>query len=107
MAVPNNQAPELKFTGHKWNSENEQRLSIADRLWVKLGNKKLTANERLFLLVLLGQKEGFHPSEKFITERTGFSHDTYITTRKKLSDKGFITILPYESITIHIDKIDE
>ena len=40
MAGSNNQAPELKFTGHKWSSENEQRLSIADRLWVKLGNKK-------------------------------------------------------------------
>lgn len=109
MANVNN-APALYIKGSKWKEQNEQRISVADRLLVAIGNKKgLTANDRLLLILLLGQTDDptnpFHPSEKWIRERTGMSHDTYIERRKSLAAKGIITFKEYESITINIDMI--
>ena len=61
-------APELIILGEKWEANNEQRIAVADRLIKAIGtNKKLKANERLLLIILLGQApQGFHVSEKWI-----------------------------------------
>ena len=104
-------APALYINGVKWQEPNEQRISVADRLLVAIGTKKgLTANDRLLLILLLGQTDNpakpFHPSEKWIRDRTGMSHDTYITRRKALAEKGILTLKEYESITINIDALE-
>ena len=104
-------APALYIKGQKWKQQNEQRISIADRLLVAIGNKKgLTANDRLLLIVLIGQTDDptrpFHPSEKWIRDRTGMSHDTYIERRKSLAAKGIIDFKEYESITINLESLE-
>ena len=105
-------APALYIKGQKWQQKNEQRVSVADRIWKELGTMKgLTANDRLLLILLLGQTDDknnpFHPSEKWIRERTGMSHDTYIERRKKLAEKGLIDFKEYESMTVRLDIIDD
>ena len=107
MANVNN-APALYMRGKKWKEGNEQRISVADRLLVAIGTTKgLTANDRLLLILLIGQTDDvtkpFHPSEKWIRDRTGMSHDTYIERRKALAAKGIIEFKEYESITINLD----
>lgn len=106
-----NNAPALYIQGQKWIKENEQRISIADRLLVNIGSKKgLTANDRLLLLILIGQTNDptkpFHPSEKWIRDRTGMSHDTYIERRKSLVEKGIIEFKEYDSITINLNMLE-
>ena len=107
--MPNtNNAPALYMQGSKWKTTNEQRISVADRLLVSIGTTKgLTANDRLLLIILIGQTDDptkpFHPSEKWIRERTGMSHDTYIERRKALAAKGIIEFKEYESITINLN----
>ena len=106
-----NNSPALYIKGSKWREQNEQRISVADRLLVALGNiKGLTANDRLLLILLIGQTNDptkpFHPSEKWIRDRTGMSHDTYISRRKILAEKGIIDFKEYDSITINLDKIE-
>jgi len=104
-------APALYIKGQKWKQQNEQRISVADRLLVAIGNKKgLTANDRLLLILFIGQTDDptrpFHPSEKWVRERTGMSHDTYLERRKNLIAKGIIEIKEYESITINLDSLE-
>ena len=107
----NTNAPALYIKGKKWQESNEQRISVADRLLVAIGNKKgLTANDRLLLILLIGQTDNpakpFHPSEKWIRDRTGMSHDTYIERRKSLAAKGIIEFKEYESITINLTALE-
>jgi len=104
-------APALYIKGQKWVEQNEQRISVADRLLVALGTKKgLTANDRLLLILLIGQTNDptkpFHPSEKWVRDRTGMSHDTYLERRKALAAKGIIELKEYESITINLNAIE-
>ena len=111
MITGKNNAPALYINGQKWKQQNEQRISVADRLLVAIGNKKgLTANDRLLLIVLIGQTDDptrpFHPSEKWIRDRTGMSHDTYIERRKSLATKGIIEFKEYESITINLEALE-
>ena len=55
MITGKNNAPALYINGQKWKQQNEQRISVADRLLVAIGNKKgLTANDRLLLIILIG-----------------------------------------------------
>ena len=71
-----NNAPALYMRGKKWKQENEQRISVADRLLVAIGTTKgLTANDRLLLILLIGQTDDvtkpFHPSatNRIVTKR--------------------------------------
>jgi len=102
-------APELIILGEKWEANNEQRIAVADRLIKAIGtNKKLKANERLLLIILLGQApQGFHISEKWILDRTGMSHDTYLNCKKHLRELGYINYKEYDNITIDIEKIED
>lgn len=104
-------APALYIKGAKWKEQNEQRISVADRLLVKIGTMKgLTANDRLLLILLVGQTNDptkpFHPSERWILDRTGMSHDTYLERRKKLVEKGILEIVDYVSITVRLDAFE-
>lgn len=100
-------APRLDFQGQKWIKDNEQRITVADRLLVSIGKLNLTANERLILILLLGQKEGFRPTETFVRERTGMTHQTYMNARKGLEEKCLIHCEPYKEIVILIDQIEK
>lgn len=103
-----NNSPALYIRGNKWKEPNEQRISVADRLLVAIGTEKgLTANDRLLLILLIGQTDDptrpFHPSEKWIRDRTGMSHDTYISRRKALAEKGILDFKEYDSITVNLN----
>lgn len=101
-------APALYLKGEKWIEENEQRISVADRLMKAIGsNKKLNANDRLLLILFLGQANGFHPSERWVLERTGMSADTYHSCRKKLNKLGYIEYEQYKHIIININALED
>lgn len=108
MSEFNRNAPELIINGEKWEVNNESRIAVADRLIKAIGsNKKLKANERLLLLVLLGQaRHGFHVSEKWVLDRTGMSHDSYLRCRKHLEELQYLSYENYKNITLYIEKIE-
>lgn len=101
-------APELIIKGEKWEVNNESRISVADRLIKAIGtNKQLKANDRLLLIILLGQAiEGFHPSEQWVLDRTGMSHKTYLECKKRLQQLKIIRCEDYKSIIVNIDAIE-
>ena len=108
MTNSNRNAPELIIEGDKWVQEKEQRISVAERLIHAIGtNKKLNANDRLLLIIFLGQASGFHPSEQWIIEHTGMSADTYHSSREKLNKLNYITYEKYKFIKINIENIED
>ena len=108
MSDYNRNAPELIIKGEKWEDKNELRISVADRLIKAIGtNKKLTANARLLLIILLGQAtSGFHISEQWILDRTGMTHQTYLNTKNRLIELGLISQKKYKNIIVNIDAIE-
>jgi hypothetical protein len=57
------------------------------------------------MLVLLGTKEGFKISEKWILERTGLLHASYIKARQALVNRGWLTHEESKGITVNINTI--
>jgi hypothetical protein len=57
------------------------------------------------MIVLVGTKEGFHISDKWICDRTGLQHPSYIKARKALVERGWLTHDPAKGITININAI--
>ena len=57
------------------------------------------------MMVLLGTKEGFNISDKWICERTGLQHPSYITARKALVKRGWLTHEAAKGITVNIKAI--
>ena len=57
------------------------------------------------MLVLIGTKEGFNISDKWICERTGLLHPSYINARKALVKKGWITHEAAKGITVNLSAI--
>ena len=58
------------------------------------------------MLVLIGTKpESFNISDKWICERTGLLHPSYIKARKALVEKGWLTHNPAKGITVNFDVI--
>lgn len=104
--MPNTrQAPVLMFSGEKaQNVPNTYQIpqNLADIIFKKLGNS--SAQLRV-MLVLIGTKEGWSVSEKWILDRTGLQHASYLSARKALSDRGWITLEPSKSITVNFDVI--
>ena len=97
------QAPELKFTGQKPEGQYYAiPQSLADIIFNKLGNS--SAQLRI-MMVLIGTKEGFKISEKWILDRTGLLHASYITARKELVKRGWLTHDEAECITVNFDAI--
>ena len=100
-----NQAPTLKFNGHKNKGQFYQiPQDLADIIFNELGNS--SAQLRI-MMVLLGTKEGFNISDKWICERTGLKHPSYINARKALVNKGWLTHEAAKGITVNINAIYE
>lgn len=97
------QAPELKFTGQKPEGQYYAiPQDLADIIFNKLGNS--SAQLRI-MIVLIGTKEGFKISEKWILDRTGLLHASYITARKALVKRGWLTHDESEGITVNFNAI--
>lgn len=101
-------APKLVFNGAKeQDNENTNQSYIipqklGDIIFKELGDKP--AQLRI-MLVLCGTKEGFAISNKWICDRTGLVQQSYNTALKKIAEMGWITYVPYKSITINYDVI--
>lgn len=103
--MPNlQQAPVLKTIGEKEKDKTYYEIpqKLADIVFNELGNA--SAQLRV-MLVLIGTKPGFSVSEKWILERTGLQHASYLTARKALEKKGWLTCDAAKSITINYDVI--
>ena len=86
------QAPILQFDIEKpEGSNNFYKLpqQLMDAVFAGLGNS--SAQLRI-MIVLIGTKPGFGVSEEWILQRTSLLHSSYITARKALVDKGWITL---------------
>lgn len=100
-----NQAPELSFQGQKDNGQFYKiPQELADIIFTKLGNS--SAQLRI-MLVLIGTKEGFNISDKWICERTGLLHPSYVNARKALVKRGWLIHKPAEGITVNLSAIYE
>lgn len=98
------QAPTLKFNGTKSLGNNFYGIpqDLADIIFRELGNS--SAQLRI-MIVLIGTKEGFNISDKWICDRTGLQHPSYITARKALVKRGWLTHEAAKGITVNIDAI--
>lgn len=97
------QAPELKFTGQKPEGQYYAiPQDLADIIFNKLGNS--SAQLRI-MIVLIGTKEGFKISEKWILDRTGLLHASYIKARQELVKKGWLSHDETEGITVNFNTI--
>ena len=74
--------------------------NVADKVFQELGNS--SAQLRI-MLVLIGTKEGFNVSEKWILERTGLQHASYINARKALINRGWLTLINQTEIIINYE----
>ena len=103
--MPNyNQAPKLKFDKPKPKSPTYYNIpqEIADTIFAELGNS--SAQLRI-MIVLIGTKEDFGISEKWILERTGLQKASYITARKALINRGWLSLEEADTITVNFDNI--
>ena len=102
-------APQLIIEGDKWIEDNELRISVADRLITAIAtNKNLTSNDRLLLIVLLGQAAtGFYPAEKWVLNHTGMDKKTYHRCRQRLIEQGIMDFQEYKYMKIFIDNIEQ
>lgn len=86
------QAPILQFDIEKpEGSNNFYKLpqQLMDAVFAGLGNS--SAQLRI-MIVLIGTKPGFGISEEWMLQRTSLLHASYMTARKALADKGWITL---------------
>lgn len=100
-------APILVVKGRKMGDDMEQPYyaipqDMADILFSLLGDR--SAQLRI-MMVLCGTRPGFVLSEKWMLERTGLTHASYIRARKELSDEGWINYDPHRSITVDYNYI--
>ena len=101
------QAPMLYFNGSKTQDNTTNQTyqipqKLADIIFNTLGNA--SAQLRI-MLVLCGTKEGFSISEKWILERTGLQHASYINARKSLVEKGWLTLINSQKLIVNYDII--
>lgn len=106
--MPNyDQAPRLKYVGDKMQVINiegfAQRSHDLESAIMKGLGPQDTAQLKL-MFVLTANSEGFVLSEKTILERTGLSHAGYINSRRKLIEKGWLT-LDGRTLYVNIDRI--
>lgn len=99
-------APEIHFNGAPPYKINDEWKAILPMSFFKaLGNMNLSANERLFLIVVCSQAEHFKMSEMQVRNLCGFCGATFDNVRKKLRDKGIIKLDEHKSLTINMDEI--
>ncbi len=73
-----------------------------DKVFAELGNS--SAQLRI-MIVLIGTKPGFRISEKWMCDRTGLKQPSYITARKALIEKGWLSLVNNETITVNFKNI--
>ena len=97
-----NNAP--KLVNNKPNTNNFYQLDqqVCDVVFRELGNSSAQIK---IMMVLMGTKSGFGVSEAWIEERAAIGHKTYITARKALIDRGWLTLTPTKWIIINYDVI--
>ena len=101
------QAPILFFNGSKTQDNTTNQTyqipqTLADIIFNTLGNS--SAQIRI-MLVLCGTKEGFSISEKWILERTGLQHASYVNARTNLVERGWLTHINSSKLIVNYDNI--
>lgn len=85
------QAPVIKF-----NKAKPKGLTyvlpqkVMDEIFAKIDGKN--GNAIKLIVVLLGTKEGFRPSTKWLCDRTGMKKTAYYRARDYLADLGIISV---------------
>lgn len=99
-------APILKFNGTKERVKNEQFYKIPQSLADCIFNTLRDSSAQIrIMMVLVGTKEGFGVSEKWIRDRTGISHESYNRARKELVKRNWLSHVKETSITVNYDEI--
>ena len=99
------QAPILRHNGSKNDGKQYYALSqaIMDIIFRELGNA--SAQLRI-MIVLIGTKPNdFRISQQWMLDRTGLSERSYQRARDELVKRGWISHIPYESITVNFENI--
>ena len=108
-----NQAPQLIFNGDKFNTSKgfyQIPQELADIIFNTFSRKPALIR---LMLVLTGTEPGFFLSEKWVMERTGLAHKTYLDLRKQLEDIGWLTcnegkvIVNFDTIYRRIESIPQ
>ena len=89
---------------------NEKNFYQISPLMFKKINEKIPAkngNQRTLLLYLIFQQQNgnFSPAEQTILDNCNMVHSRYNDARKALHESGYITYIPYQSITINYKNI--
>lgn len=97
-------APILKHKGSKQIGIQYYALSqqLMDIIFRELGNA--SAQLRI-MIVLIGTKPDFGVSQQWILNRTGLTERSYISARNSLIERGWLSHIPYHSITVNFDAI--
>lgn len=99
------QAPILEFDKDKssvCSSFSQIPNNVMEIIFQKLGNKVRLMK---IMLVLIGTKEGFAISEKYICQKACLDASNYRKARKELIEMGWITLLPSEAIRVNFSTI--
>lgn len=67
-------------------------------------DKRLTANARLYLIIVSSQSNGFPMAEQTIKNLTGMGGTTFDRTRKLLEELGYITINDRKETIVHLSR---
>lgn len=93
-------ALELKFKTPKKSRDDHYNLprKTMDKVFSKIDGKN--GNAIKLYVVLLGTKEGFHPSLKWIHDRTGMGKTSYYRARDYLVQQGLLEVTDKELIIV-------
>lgn len=103
-----NQAPAIKYNGEKMKDTKKMGKAIRTHelemaLMCGLGAKDMA--QLKIMLFLTGNAEGFQVAEKTICERCNISESGYKTARKKLEEKGWITLNKSKELVVNYNVI--
>lgn len=100
-------APKIRIEGLPLaQRKSDWKMIYPKEFFEALGkDKRLTANARLYLLVVASQADGYPVAEQTIKNMTGMGGTTFDRTRKLLEEIGYITIIDRKETVVHLDKI--
>lgn len=100
-------APKIRIEGIPLaQRKSDWKMIYPKEFFEALGkDKRLTANARLYLLVVASQADGYAIAEQTIKNMTGMGGTTFDRTRKLLEEIGYITIIDRKETIVHLDKI--
>ena len=107
MSVKDNySAPKIIIDGQSLSQrESNWKMIYPREFFEAIGSdKRLTANARLYLIIVSSQSSGFPMAEQTIKNLTGMSGATFDRTRKLLEELGYITINDRKETIIHLKK---